>query len=162
MWLETKHFQFWLNFLLPCHPTEVVYLLIPCHLGIYGGGFPFGVVRRGKSCSSKPCFLPPPQKKHLLNAFGHLQRAVFNCSFICSCSGNLSVCNLEFYGSLGSCSWLIPWETKHDAWAQETEEGKEGGREGGKKGAGEKARAVESVICVTGGAEALCPTSTQN
>lgn len=131
MLLETKHFQFWLNFLLLYHSTEVVYLLIPCHLGIYRGGLPFGVVRRRKSCSSNPLFLPlpAPSPKQPLNAVGHLQRAVFNCRFICSCSGNLSVRNLEFYCSLGSCSWLIPWETKHDAWAQETEEGKEGGRE---------------------------------
>lgn len=84
---------------------------------------------------------------------------VFNCRFICSCSGSLSVCNLDDC-SLGSCSWLIPWATEQDAWAQETEEGKESGRE--RKGTRERAGALESVICVTRGAGAICPTNTQN
>lgn len=83
---------------------------------------------------------------------------VFNCTFIFSCSGSLSVCNLDGC-SLGSCSCLIPWATEQDAWAQETEEGKEGGRE--KKGAGERAGALESVTCVTRGAGAICPTNTE-
>ena len=88
------------------------------------------------------------------------------CVYVCLIAGlfvpalgSLSVCNLDDC-SLGSCSWLIPWATEQDAWVQETEEGKESGRE--RKRTRERAGALESVICVTRGAEAICPTNTQN